>query len=133
MKTISFFSILLGLLMLTSVRIQAETTVDPQLFTLDKKKSAIFQLPQGEESKVLVKIKNDMEGTLMEMEVDANVYKRKLFNFSNLRDGIYYMDIFHDGEITRKTLEIRWDGVEVVGIRKMSREPFYDAFFNLWS
>ncbi len=119
--------------MLTSVRIQAETTVDPQLFTLDKKKSAIFQLPQGEESKVLVKIKNDMEGTLMEMEVDANVYKRKLFNFSNLRDGIYYMDIFHDGEITRKTLEIRWDGVEVVGIRKMSREPFYDAFFNLWS
>jgi len=132
MKTISFLSILLSTLMVTSVSGHAETTVDPILSPVDNKKSAVFQAPQGEESKIVVKIKNSRENTLMEVEMDSNVQPRKLFNFANLRDGIYYMDIFHNGEITRKALAVRWDGVEVTGIKKLSREPFYDAFFNLW-
>lgn len=131
MKTISFFSALSGLFLLAT-SVSYATTVDPQLHPLKMKKSAVLQTPQDEDSKVLVKIKDDRESTLVEVEVDATVQDRKLFNFSNLRDGIYYMDIFHNGEITRKVLDVRWDGVEVIDIRKMNREPFYDAFFNLW-
>lgn len=131
MKTIPFFAALSSLLLLT-VSVSYATIVDPILSPVNNQKSAVFQLPQAEESKVLVKIKNSRENTLMEVEVDAHIQDRKLFNFDRLRDGIYYMDIFHNGEITRKELQVRWDGVEVIGIRKMSREPFYDAFFNLW-
>ncbi|WPP52030.1 hypothetical protein [Catalinimonas niigatensis] len=132
MKTISFFSAISGLLLLAVSVSYATITADPQLYPLQKKKSAIFQLPQGEEKKVLVKIKDDMENTLMEVEVDAEAYDRKLFNFYRLKDGNYFMDIFHNGIVTRKELSVRWDGIKVVNVTKMDSEPISNSFFHYW-
>ncbi|MEK6481426.1 hypothetical protein WJR50_28040 [Catalinimonas sp. 4WD22] len=132
MKTISFFFAISGLLLLASSFSYATTTVDPQLYPLHKKKSAIFEVPQVEEDKVLIKFKNEKENTLMEVEVEAGEQERKLFNFSRLQQGTYYMDIFHNGIITRKELQVRWDGVDVVSVFKMDREPTPNSYWHWW-
>ncbi|MEM8967387.1 MAG: hypothetical protein AAGE93_13275 [Bacteroidota bacterium] len=125
MKTISFLSVLSGLLLVTTMDGYASTTVDPQILILNNKMSVIFQPLQGEESKVLVKFKDDTESTLLEMKVDANKRQRQAINFSQPQPGIYYIDIFHNRTITRKELVVRWNSVEVVRITKTSNETFH--------
>jgi len=119
MKKIAALSLFSTLCVFATIYGYASTTVDPQIVTLNNKMSIIFQLPQNQEGNVLVKFKDNTETTLKEVKVDANVHHRIAINLPLLEPGIYYLEILHNGLVTRKELFIRWDGIEVVRVEKM--------------
>ena len=132
MKTIFSLSALLGMLILAVPSTHATSVVDPLLSPLNGEKSAVLQLPQGEGKTVLIKFKNYTEDILMEVEVDAEAHPRKSLDLSRLDPGTYFMDIFHDGEITRKELSVHWDEVKVTSVTKMEKEPAAHPSWYWW-
>lgn len=77
-----------------------------------------------------MKVKNPQEVTLLEIAMDTDTDQYKTLDLSSLREGTYYLDIYHDGVITHKEIQVDWDGIKVTRVEKMKRDLFHQYFFN---
>lgn len=130
MKAINSLFLLSTGLLTVIISSHASVTTEPQLYPQPNQKTAILQVPLDKKDDVMVKVKSIHQNIIMEIAVDDDSDQYKTLDFSSLKEGTYYLDIYHDGVVTRKELDVRWDGIEVTRVEKMKRDPFHQYFFN---
>ena len=85
-----------------------------------------------ENQKILVKIKDEMNRTISHSHLNHNSLESTIFKFNTLKDGTYYMDVFHGNTITRKTLNISHDRMEVESVDELQNEVNPYSHWGVW-
>lgn len=116
MKTLVIFMIFLGISMGTFANENA--TLNP----LDREKAVLNFNSNVLESPVTIKLKDDLNRTIQVFNLTNKEYKQIVFNFKNLNYGTYFMDIFQSGNILRKTLDVKYDGIHVSSVMNLKKE-----------